>query len=109
MSGTNEVARNLLAQGPGRVDCHANAANTQIIAQHKLAGHIGGTLYTATSTDGSTFTIIVSSLRRLLCLHRSRRLHRLRRLHRMYGLHRMHGLTEARAQAVAALIWGGVR
>ena len=33
MSGTNEVARFLLTQEPGRVDCHANAVGIQNLAQ----------------------------------------------------------------------------
>jgi hypothetical protein len=60
MSGTNEMARNLLTQEPGRVDCHALAADIQIIAQCKPARHNGGTPYTVTTTDGSTFLIHVS-------------------------------------------------
>jgi len=42
MSGAREMTRNLLAQEPGRVDCYANAANAQTIAQHELARHYGG-------------------------------------------------------------------
>ena len=42
MSGTNEVARILLAQNPSRVDCHALAADTQIISQSKPTCHNGG-------------------------------------------------------------------
>ncbi|QFT60466.1 hypothetical protein FIU94_16675 [Sulfitobacter sp. THAF37] len=41
MSVGNELARNLFAQEPGRVDCHANAANTQMIPQQKSARHNG--------------------------------------------------------------------
>jgi hypothetical protein len=60
MSGTNEMTRNLLAQEPGRVDCYALAADTQIIAQHKLARHNGGTAYTVRTTDGVAFVVLVS-------------------------------------------------
>jgi hypothetical protein len=60
MVGTNEIARNLLAQEPGRVDCHALAADTQIIAQRKPARHNCGTLYYVTTTDGVAFAILVS-------------------------------------------------
>jgi hypothetical protein len=60
MSGTNEMTRNLLTQEPGRVDCHAFSADTQIITQRKPARHNGGTPYTVTTTDGSTFVIHVS-------------------------------------------------
>ena len=60
MVGTNEMTRNLLAQEPGRVDCHALAADTQIIAQRKPARHNGGTAYSVTTTDGVAFVILVS-------------------------------------------------
>jgi hypothetical protein len=60
MSGTNEMARNLLAQEPGRVDCHALAADTQTIAQRKLARHNGGTSYSVRTTDGGAFVILAS-------------------------------------------------
>jgi hypothetical protein len=60
MSRTNEMTRNLWGQEPGRVDCHALAADTQIIAQHKPARHNGGTPCTVRTTDGSTFVILVS-------------------------------------------------
>jgi hypothetical protein len=60
MSGTNEVARNLLAQEPGGVDSQANAANSQIIAQRKLARHNGGTGYTVKTTSGDAFRIAVA-------------------------------------------------
>jgi hypothetical protein len=60
MVGTNEIARNLLAQEPGRVDCHALAANTQIITQRKPARHNGGTSYSVTTTDGVAFAILIS-------------------------------------------------
>jgi hypothetical protein len=60
MVGTNEIARNLLMQEPGRVDCHALAADTQIIAQRKPARHNGGTAYSVTTTDGVAFVILVS-------------------------------------------------
>jgi hypothetical protein len=62
MVGTNEMTRNLLAQGPGRVDCHVLTADTQIIAQHRPARHNGGTPYYVKTPDGSTFVIVVSSL-----------------------------------------------
>ena len=80
MSGTNEVARNLLAQEPGRVDCYTDAANTRIIPRHKPACYDGGTAYIVKTTDRDTLPIVVSA-----CLHR---------------------LTET--QAIAALIWGAV-
>jgi hypothetical protein len=60
MVAKNEMARNLLGQEPGRVDCHALAADTQIIAQRKPARHNGGTPYSVRTTDGSTFVILVS-------------------------------------------------
>jgi hypothetical protein len=60
MVGTNEIARNLLMQEPGWVDCHALAADTQIIAQRKPARHNGGTAYSVTTTDGVAFVILVS-------------------------------------------------
>jgi hypothetical protein len=60
MSGTNEMARNLLGQEPGRVDCHALAVDTKIIAQRKPSRHKGGTLYSVKTTDGGTFAILVS-------------------------------------------------
>jgi hypothetical protein len=60
MVGTNEMTRNLLAQEPGRVDCYALAADTQIIAQRKPARHNGGTLYSVKISDGGTFAILVS-------------------------------------------------
>jgi hypothetical protein len=60
MSRKNEVARNLLTQEPGRVESHAKAANTQIIAQRKPARHNCGTLYSVTTTDGVAFAILVS-------------------------------------------------
>jgi hypothetical protein len=60
MSGTNEMARNLLTQEPGRVDCHAFVADTQNIAQRKPARHNGGTPYTVTTTDGVAFVVLVS-------------------------------------------------
>jgi hypothetical protein len=59
MSGKNEITRNLLGQEPGRVDCHALAADTQTVAQRKPARHNGGTPYTVRTTDGSTFVILV--------------------------------------------------
>jgi hypothetical protein len=60
MSRTNEVARSLLTQEPGRVESHAEAAVTQTIAQRKAARHNGGTLYTITTPDGGAFVIVVS-------------------------------------------------
>ena len=60
MSGENKVTRNLLAQEPGRVDSHANAAKTQIIAQRKPSRHNGGTTYTVKTTSGDVFCIFVS-------------------------------------------------
>jgi hypothetical protein len=89
MSGKNEIARNLLAQEPGRVDCHALAADTQTIAQHKPARHKGGTEDNVKTTVSGIFPIVVSGT--------------ITRLQILY-LRRLHGLTEA--QALAALIWG---
>ena len=60
MSRTNEVARNLRQQEPGRVDSHANAANAQTIAQRKPARHNGGKAYTVKTTSGDVFYIAVS-------------------------------------------------
>lgn len=60
MSRTNEVARNLRQQEPGRVESHAEAACTQTVAQRKPSRHNGGTLYTVKTTDGGTFAILVS-------------------------------------------------
>jgi hypothetical protein len=60
MSRTNEVARNLRQQEPGRVDSHASAANTQIIAQRKPSRHNGGTAYTVKTTGGDVFRVVVS-------------------------------------------------
>jgi hypothetical protein len=91
MFGTNEMTRNLLAQEPGRVDCHALAADTQIIAQRRPARHNGGTEDTVKTTVSGIFPIVVSGSMTLLQI-----------LH----LRRLHGLTEAQAQALAALIWG---
>ena len=60
MSGANKVARNLLAQEPGRVVSHAIAANTQIIAQRIPSRHNGGTAYTVKTTGGDVFRVVVS-------------------------------------------------
>ncbi len=60
MGGKNEMARNLLAQEPGRVACQAVAADTQTIAQRKPARHNGGTPYTVRTIDGGAFVIVVS-------------------------------------------------
>ena len=60
MIGTNEVARNLLKQGPGRVESHAVAADAQTITQRKPARQNGGTAYRVTKTDGGAFAILVS-------------------------------------------------
>jgi len=60
MSRTNEVARNLRQQEPGRVDSHASAANTQTIAQRKPSRHNGGTAYTVKTTGGDIFRVVVS-------------------------------------------------
>ena len=60
MGSENEVARNLLGQEPGRVESHAVAAGTRIIAQRKAARHNGGTPYTITPTDGGAFVIVIS-------------------------------------------------
>jgi hypothetical protein len=94
MSGENEVARNLLVQGPGRVESHANAANTPIIAQANGHAKRAG-LYYVTPESGEPFTIEA----------KGREAWALDRLQILY-LRRLHGLTEAQAQAFAALIWG---
>lgn len=60
MSGKNEVARNLREQEPGRVDSHANAANTQIIAQRKPSRHSDGIAYTVKTTGGDVLRVVVS-------------------------------------------------
>jgi hypothetical protein len=60
MIDTNEMARNLRQQEPGRVDGHALAADTQTIAQRKPARHNGGTAYSVTTTDGLAFVVLVS-------------------------------------------------
>lgn len=60
MERKNEVTRNLLEQEPGRVDCHANTANTRIIAQRKPARHNGGTPYRVTPSTGESFRIVVT-------------------------------------------------
>ena len=109
MSGAKQNPGALAGAAGAGKPIQANAEGTPHIPQREPARHIRGTPYTVTSTDDSIFTVAVSNLRRLLCLHRIRRLNRLRRLHRMYGLHRLNGLTEARAQAAATLFWGGVR
>ena len=60
MSGEKEMTRNLLAQEPGRVDCHANAANTQNIPHRKAARHNSGTPYIIKTTEGDIFQIAVT-------------------------------------------------
>jgi hypothetical protein len=91
MSRTYEMTRNLFAQEPGRVECHALAADTQIITQRKPARHNGGTEDNVKTTVSGIFPIVVSGT--------------MTRLQILY-LRRLHGLTEAQAQALAALIWG---
>jgi hypothetical protein len=91
MSRTYEMTRNLLEQEPGRVECHALAADTKIIAQRKPARHNGGTEDNVKTTVSGIFPIVVSGT--------------MTRLQILY-LRRLHGLTEAQAQALAALIWG---
>jgi hypothetical protein len=54
------MTRNLWGQEPGRVDCHALAADNQTLAQRKPARHSGGTSYSVTTTDGVAFVILVS-------------------------------------------------
>jgi hypothetical protein len=56
MSRTNKVARTLLTQEPGRVDCQAKAANAQIIAQAEGHAKRAG-LYRVTPEGGEPFTI----------------------------------------------------
>jgi len=60
MSVENKVARNLLAQEPGRVGHHENAANPQKIAQGKAVRHSCGTPYIVKTTEGDTFQIAVN-------------------------------------------------
>lgn len=60
MSAPNKMARNLLAQEPGRVDSQADAANTQIITQRKPSRYNGGTSYSVETTGGDAFSINVS-------------------------------------------------
>lgn len=60
MSGGNEVARNLLAQEPGRRNRHANAADTQQITPKLTKRHRGGTPYRITPSAGNEFRIVVS-------------------------------------------------
>jgi hypothetical protein len=91
MSRTNKMTRNLLAQEPGRVDCNALAADTQIITQRKLARHNGGTQDNVKTTVSDIFPIVVSGT--------------MTRLQIIY-LRRLHGLNEAQANALAVLIWG---
>lgn len=60
MSREIEMARNLLAQEPGRDICHANAANNPKIAQRKRQRHNNGTPYCITPSAGKPFCIVVS-------------------------------------------------
>jgi hypothetical protein len=60
MSSSNEVAWNLLKQGPGRVESHAVAAEIQTIPQRKLARHNCSIADRGTTTDGGAFAILVS-------------------------------------------------
>ena len=60
MSGGKEEARVLLAQEPGRVNCQAVAADTQIVAQRKPARHTGGTPYTGSTKVDCALAIVVS-------------------------------------------------
>jgi hypothetical protein len=54
------MTRNLWGQEPGRVDCHALAADNQTLAQRKPARHSGGTSYSVTTTNGVAFDILIS-------------------------------------------------
>lgn len=60
MSRSNEVARNLLKQGPGRVESHAVAADFHSITQRKATCHKCGAAYRVTIRDGGAFAILVS-------------------------------------------------
>ncbi|SMC67598.1 hypothetical protein [Primorskyibacter flagellatus] len=60
MSGGNEVARNLLAQEPGRDYRHANAADIPNIAPQKRKRHNSGTFYRVTPSTGDPFRIVVT-------------------------------------------------
>tara|TARA_R110002072_G_scaffold251979_1_gene410838 strand:+ start:1649 stop:2056 length:408 start_codon:yes stop_codon:yes gene_type:complete len=60
MSGANEVARNLLAQEPGRENRHANAAGISKLAHKKRGHHKNGTPYRITPSAGDPFRIVVS-------------------------------------------------
>jgi hypothetical protein len=60
MSGAKKVARNLLVQEPGRVDCHALAADTRTIPHRKPARHYSGSAYLVKTTSDDTFPIVVS-------------------------------------------------
>lgn len=59
MSGKTELARNLLAQEPGRENRHATAAGFQTIAQSKAQRHNSGTSYRVTPSTGEAFCITV--------------------------------------------------
>ena len=60
MSGNQEMTRNLLQQGPGRVDGHANAATDPNVSLRKPRRQTAGTPYTITPTTGGQFQIVVS-------------------------------------------------
>jgi len=60
MSGASKMARNLLEQEPGRVECHANAASNPNVAQHKAKRHKSGTPYRVKLRTGDLFRIVVS-------------------------------------------------
>ena len=71
MSHSNEVARNLLKQGPGRVESHAVAADIQTITQRKPARHNCCAAYKVTTSDGGAIAILVSGrMRKALFLIR---------------------------------------
>lgn len=67
MGHKKELARNLLAQEPGRIDCQANAANIQEISRSeparnnsRLTRESSGAVYSIKTTIGDTFLIAVS-------------------------------------------------
>lgn len=60
MSGANEMARNLLAQEPGRNYRHAIAADTQKIARPIRQRHNSGTSNRITPSAGETFRIMAA-------------------------------------------------
>jgi hypothetical protein len=60
MSGKQQMTRNLLAQEPGRVDGHANAAFDPNVPLRKPRRHTAGTPYIITPREGGQLRIVVS-------------------------------------------------